>query len=117
MSLYEPEAGDLVWTDVDPGLGREQAGRRPALVISPVGLWRATRFLFVAPITSRIRPFPSSVVLPAGLKIVGEVLLAQTRSIDSVSRPIAFAGGSVPQDVLEDARAKLNFLLCEYASH
>jgi mRNA interferase MazF len=111
LTVYEPNAGDLVWTDFDPQLGREQAGRRPALVLSPTDLWRATRFLFLAPITSRVRPFPSSVVLPSGLKIQGEVLLAQTRSIDGIARPLLFSGEIAPAALLRDARAKLAVLL------
>ena len=63
---YEPEAGDLIWTDFDPRIGREQNGRHPALVISPADFWRGTDFAIVCPITSRVRPFDASVVLPAG---------------------------------------------------
>ncbi len=63
------EAGDLIWTDFDPRIGREQSVRRPALVVSPSPLWLASRFAIVCPITSRVRPFASSVVLPTGLPI------------------------------------------------
>jgi mRNA interferase MazF len=108
---YEPDAGDLVWTDFDPRPGREQGGRRPALVLSPVEFWRATGFAFVAPVTSRVRPFPSSVVLPAGGRVTGEVLLGQTRSIDTLARPIRPTGDAVPSDLLGEARAKLAVLL------
>ena len=61
---YWPDAGDLIWTDFDPTLGREQAGRRPALVVSPTAFALNTGFVLVCPITSRVRPFPTSVVLP-----------------------------------------------------
>jgi mRNA interferase MazF len=108
---YEPGAGDLVWTDFDPRTGREQGGRRPALVLSPVEFWRATGFAFVAPITSRVRPFPSSLVLPAGGHLVGEVLLGQARSIDTLARPIRPAGQTVTADLLGEPRAKLAVLL------
>ena len=111
MSAYEPDAGDLIWTDFDPRVGREQSGRRPALVISPVAFFRASRFAIVCPITSRIRPFASSVVLPEGLSIAGEVLTSHVRSIDTMARPIAFAGGPVPEGVLAEARAKLAVLI------
>ncbi len=111
MNTYEPAAGDLVWTDFDPKLGREQAGRRPALVISPVAFWRATGFAFVAPITSRVRPFPSSAVLPPGSKISGEILLGQTRSIDTLARPILPTGESVTAELLAEVRGKLALLL------
>jgi len=108
---YEPEAGDLIWTDFDPRVGREQSGRRPALVVSPVEFWRASRFSVVCPITSRVRPFLLSVVLPEGLPIEGEVLIGQVRSIDTMARPIAFTGTRVSPAILDDVRAKLVALI------
>lgn len=104
---YEPDAGDLIWTDFDPRTGREQGGRRPALVISPVAFWRATGLAVVCPITSKVRPFGTSTVLPDGLPIAGEILTSHVRSIDTLARPIAFADGTVPAAVLADVRAKL----------
>lgn len=109
--LFEPEAGDLIWTDFDPRTGREQGGRRPALVVSPVAFWRASGFAVVCPITSKIRPFGTSVVLPAGLKLAGEILTSHVRSIDTLARPILPVGQAVPSSVLDDVRAKLAALL------
>ena len=108
---YEPKAGDLIWTDFDPRVGREQSGRRPALVVSPVEFWRASGFAIVCPITSRVRPFGTSTLLPAGLAVAGEILASHVRSIDTFARPIAFAGSAVPAPILEDVRAKLAALL------
>jgi mRNA interferase MazF len=108
---YEPDAGDLIWTDFDPTLGREQGGRRPALVISPAAFYRASRFVIVCPITSRVRPFRTSVVLPEGLPIVGELLTSHVRSIDTQARPIRYAAASVPAALLAEARAKLAALI------
>ncbi len=102
-----PDAGELVWTDFAPRVGREQGGRRPALVISPLAFWQASRFLIVCPITSRIRPFASSVVLPAGLPIAGEVLTSHVRSIDTMARPVRPIGARVPDAVLAETRGKL----------
>jgi mRNA interferase MazF len=107
---YLPEAGDLVWTDFDPRVGREQSGRRPALVVSPAEFCRAAEFAIVCPITSRERPFGTSVVLPPGLPIAGEVLTGHVRSIDIRARPVVFAG-KVPNSVLEDVRSKLAALI------
>ena len=104
---YEPDAGDLIWTDFDPRVGREQSGRRPALVVSPVAFWRASGFAVACPITSRVRPFGTSAVLPDGLAVAGEVLTSHVRSIDTLSRSIAFAGGCVPATVLAEVRGKL----------
>jgi mRNA interferase MazF len=111
VNEYEPEAGDLIWTDFDPRVGREQSGRRPALVVSPSAFWLASRFAVVCPITSRVRPFSLSVVLPSGLPIAGEILTGQVRSIDTLTRPIAFAGARVAAAVLDEVRAKLIALI------
>jgi len=106
-----PEACDLVWTDFfDPKVGREQAGRRPAVVISPAAFFEASRFTIVCPITSRVRPFASSVVLPEGLIVQGEVLTSHIRSIDTIARPIWLVGQAVPMTVLIEIRAKLAVL-------
>ena len=107
---YTPQAGDLIWTDFDPRVGREQSGRRPALVISPGALTRASAFAIVCPITSRVRGFGSSVALPPGLAVSGEVLTSHVRSIDTLARPIRRAGDAVPAAVLLEVRAKLAVL-------
>ncbi len=111
MTAFEPNAGDVVWTDFDPTLGREQGGKRPALVLSPAAFYRASRFIIVCPITKRIRPFGTSVVLPEGLAIQGEVLTSHVRSIDTQARPVRYAAVTVPAAVLADARAKLGALI------
>lgn len=111
MSVYRPQSGDLIWTDFDPRTGREQAGRRPALVISPSAFWDASRFAIVCPITSRVRPFGASVVLPPGLPVAGEILTSHVRSIDTLARPISHAGASVPAAILAEVRAKLAVLI------
>ncbi|TWB35254.1 type II toxin-antitoxin system PemK/MazF family toxin [Nitrospirillum pindoramense] len=111
MTDYRPEAGDLIWTDFDPRLGREQGGRRPAVVVSPSAFWDASRFAIVCPITSKIRPFGTSVVLPDGLPIAGEILTSHVRSIDTLARVIRPIGASIPFDVLADVRAKLGALI------
>jgi mRNA interferase MazF len=105
---YIPGTGDLVWTDFDPTRGREQAGRRPALVISSAAFSENTGLAVVCPITSHIRPFPTSVVLPAGLPVSGEILTSHVRSIDTMARPIRYAGAVVPSAVAQLVRAKLN---------
>jgi mRNA interferase MazF len=106
-SAYVPDAGDLVWTDLDPTPGREQAGRRPALVVSPALFTLNAGFVIVCPITSRIRPFPTSVVIPVGLPISGEILLSNIRSLDASARPIRYAGAALPQETAELVRVKL----------
>lgn len=102
--------GDLIWTDFDPRVGREQSGRRPAVVVSSADLTRSTGFAIVCPITSRIRPFPTSVVLPPGSPVEGEVLIAGLRSIDTLARPVLSAG-AVPPETLDEIRAKLALII------
>jgi mRNA interferase MazF len=108
---YTPDAGDLLWTDFDPTLGREQGGRRPALVISSATFTDNTGLTVVCPVTSRVRPFPTSVVLPPNLPISGEILTSHIRSIDITARPIRYAGGAVPPETAQLVRAKLDSFL------
>jgi mRNA interferase MazF len=105
---YVPAAGDLIWTDFDPSMGREQAGRRPALVVSAQAFSANTGLAVVCPITSRVRPFPTSVVLPAGLPVAGEILTSHVRSIDTLARPVRYAGAAVPAQVAQLVRDRLH---------
>lgn len=102
-----PDQGDLIWTDFDPRTGREQGGRRPALVLSPRAFSVASGFAVVCLITSTVRNFGTSVVLPEGLAVGGEILTSHVRSIDIITRLIRPAGEQVPAAVLADVRAKL----------
>jgi mRNA interferase MazF len=105
---YIPDTGDLIWTDFDPTRGREQAGRRPALVVSPAAFTENTNLTVVCPITSRVRRFPTSVVLPPNLPLSGEILISHIRSIDIEARPIRHAGGAIPRETAQLVRAKLD---------
>ena len=105
--VWFPDAGDLIWTDFNPTKGREQTGRRPALVVSSMAFTANTGLAIVCPVTSRVRPFPSSVVLPAGLPVEGEILISHIRSIDTLARRVIYAGARVPDVVAEEVRAKL----------
>ena len=107
---YVPCAGDLIWTDFDPRTGREQSGRRPALVLSGAQFARSAAFAIVCPITSKIRNFGFSVILPAGLAIAGEILTGQVRSIDLLARPVRYSGVSVSTEILAEVRMKLAML-------
>ncbi len=107
---HAPDAGDLIWTDFDPRVGREQSGRRPALVVSPRAFFRASASAIVCPITSTIRRFGSSVALPPGLPVAGEILTSHVRSIDTLARPIRPTGSAVPPATLAEVRAKLAVL-------
>ncbi len=110
-SDYIPDAGDLIWTDFDPTRGREQAGRRPALVVSAALFTENTGLAVVCPIISRVRPFPTSVVLSSDLPVAGEILTSHVRSIDTLARPVRYAGGAVSADIARLVRSRLTTII------
>lgn len=87
---YIPERGDLIWLNFSPQLGREQSGRRPALVLSPRVLHRKNGLILVCPITSKAKGYLTEVALPAGLTLGGVILVDQLRSLDFAARDAAF---------------------------
>jgi mRNA interferase MazF len=101
-----PAPGDIVWLDFSLVEGTEQAGRRPALVISDQQFNTAMGRALVMPITSRVRGWPFETVLPAQSAMQGAVLADQVRVIDWRARRIQIAGAA-PAAVLDDARGKL----------
>ena len=105
-----PDAGDLVWLNFDPQAGHEQAGHRPALVLSPRIYHEKTVLAIVCPITSNRKPYPFKVMLPHGLPIGGAVLADQVKSIDRAARRLDIAG-QAPRSVLVETRARLAALL------
>ena len=105
------DAGDLIWTEFTPTKGREQSGRRPALVVSSRVFTAMTGLAVVCPIKSRVRPFPSSVVLPPGLPVAGEILISHLRSIDALARPITHTGAAIHPSLAAEVRAKLAALI------
>jgi mRNA interferase MazF len=86
---YIPHAGDIVWLDFDPQAGREQAKRRPALVITDQPYNRASGLVVVCPLTSRRKPYPFA--LPTTLdKVEGAVLVDHLKSLDWTARNATF---------------------------
>ncbi|WP_438434473.1 type II toxin-antitoxin system PemK/MazF family toxin [Gorillibacterium sp. sgz500922] len=84
--------GDFGWLDFDPQAGYEQAGRRPAIVLSDSQFNAATGFAVVCPITSQEKGYPFEVKLPADLPIQGVVLTDQFKSLDFQVRRFKVAG-------------------------
>jgi mRNA interferase MazF len=105
-----PDAGDLVWVNFSPQAGHEQAGRWPALVLSPGAYHQKTALAIVCPITSNTQPYPFKVVLPDGLPIGGAVLADQVKSIDRTARQLKIAGPA-PRSVVAEVQAKIAALL------
>ena len=107
---YCPEAGDFIWIDLDPTVGHEQSGRRPAIVLSPHSYNAASGLCVVCPITSRARGYPFETALPDGAGFRGVVLADQPRSISWEKRPIKLAGRAT-DTVLAEVRERLAALL------
>jgi mRNA interferase MazF len=106
VASYVPSRGDLVWLQFNPQAGHEQAGHRPALVISPSSYNRRVGLALCCPVTSQVKGYPFEVLLPAGLGVEGAVLSDQLKSLDwrvRKARRIATA----PADVLEETVGKI----------
>ena len=114
MSSAEPEllphAGDIAWVDFEPVRGTEQAGARPALVLSTRMMHEASRMAIVCPVTSNINPWPAKVFLPDGFPVKGAILVDQVRSVDRVMRGFRLIG-RVPNEILMEVRFKLAALI------
>ena len=82
VTPYVPEAGDIVWLQFDPQAGREQAGDRAALVLSPASYNRIRGMMICCPMTSRIKGYPFEVSLGAGFPVRGVILADQLKSFD-----------------------------------
>src|ERR1700722_5164401 len=87
---YVPARGDFVRVVLDPRVGREQSGERPALVLSERRFNELTGYVFAAPVTGTRRGWPFEVPVPPGGKIEGVVLVDQTKSIDYAARHVRF---------------------------
>ena len=88
------EAGDILWIDFGPPRGHEQAGRRPALVISPRSYNDRSSLILVCPITRNLEPWSFKVKIENSSRIGGAVLVDQIRSIDRQVRFVRRAGSA-----------------------
>jgi mRNA interferase MazF len=107
---YVPDTGDLVWLTFDPQAGREQGGRRPALILSPRDYNAKARLALACPITSQRKGYPFEVAIPSGQGIEGIVLADHIKSFDWVAREASFAR-KAPMAVLAEVRERLRPLL------
>jgi mRNA interferase MazF len=105
-----PQRGDVVWVSLNPHTGHEQAGRRPALVLSPVEYNERVGLALMCPVTSNVKGYPFEVALPEDLEIGGVVLADQVKSLDWRVRR-AERACTVPQPVVNEVLGKLNALL------
>lgn len=105
-----PDAGDIVWLNFTPQSGKEQAGRRPALVLSPQAYNDKVGLMVVCPITSKSKGYVFEVALPEGSPVSGVILSDHVKSVDWKSRGAVIAGRA-PNECRQHVQAMLKTLL------
>ena len=105
---YVPEAGDIVWLQFDPQAGHEQAGRRPAVVLSPASYNGRAGLIICCPMTTRIKHYPFEVVIAGEPQSVA--LADQVKSQDWRARKATRKGRITPAELAE-LRAKPRALI------
>ena len=109
-SDYVPARGEIVWLRFSPQSGHEQAGHRPALVLSPVTYNEKTGLGLFCPIASTVKGYPFEVMLPSTGEITGVVLADQVKSLDWRARRARFAC-RVSEQVVSEVLGKVKALL------
>ena len=107
---YVPERGDAVWISFTPQAGHEQAGRRPAIVLSPKSYNQKVGLAIFCPVTNQIKGYPFEVMLPEEAGVTGVILSDQVKSLDWRVRKAEYIG-SLPEEVINELLAKLGILL------
>jgi len=109
-AAYVPERGDAVWITLDPQAGHEQAGRRPALVLSPSAYNGRVGLALFCPITNQAKGYPFEVPIPTGSAVTGVVGADQVKSLDWRARK-ATRIAAVPAEVVALVLQRLQTLL------
>ena len=109
---YIPDSGDIVWIMFNPQAGHEQAGHRPALVLSPKAYNGKVGLAILCPITSQVKGYPFEVLMPEGLEVKGAVLSDQVKSLDWKARKAEFVC-KLPPEKFNEVVKKLNTLIRE----
>jgi mRNA interferase MazF len=107
---FVPDRGQRIWLTFNPQAGHEQAGRRPALVLSPAAYNGKAGLILACPITSHAKGYPFEVLLPTGSAVSGVILADQLRSLDWRAREAALICRA-PEPVVAEALAKASALL------
>ena len=107
---YVPRRGDVVWITLNPQAGHEQAGRRPAIVLSPAAYNEKVGLAIFCPVTSQEKGYPFEVKIPSGMAVVGVVLADQVKSLDWRVRQTERIC-ELPHETIEEVLGKLNTLL------
>lgn len=108
--FYQPDRGDFVYLDFTPQAGTEQAGRRPALVLSPQKFNVATGLAFVCPLTSKVKGSGFEVTVMRSSGLSGVILCDHLRSVDWIERKASFHS-KAPDDMLMEVLARLEAIL------
>ena len=101
---YVPDRGDIVWLQFNPQAGHEQAGHRPALVISPRAYNARVGLALFCPVTAQVKGYPFEVILPSGLEAQGAILSDQVKSLDWRERKVKRVC-TVPTEILKETVA------------
>jgi mRNA interferase MazF len=109
---YIPDRGDIIWIMLNPQAGHEQAGHRPALVLSPKAYNGKVGLALLCPITSQVKGYPFEVLVPEGLEVKGSILSDQVKSLDWQARKAEFCCKLPPED-FDEVVKKLNALIRE----
>lgn len=107
---YVPRRGDVVWISLNPQAGHEQAGRRPALVLSPMAYNSRVGLAILCPTTSQVKGYPFEVLIPDGLDAKGVILADQVKSLDWRARRAELMC-SLPSETVAEVLGKLGTLL------
>ena len=108
--LYVPARGDAVWITFTPQAGHEQAGRRPALILSPASYNGKVGLAIVCPITSQVKGYPFEVATPSGSRLAGVILADQVKSLDWRVRKAEFIC-KLPREITAEVLDKVEALL------
>ena len=107
---YQPDRRHLVYLDFTPHAGSEQAGRRPALVLSPKEFNVATGLMYACPITNQVKGGSFEVRLPRGSRITGVALADHMRSVDWIARRAEFHAETT-EDLLQEVLGRIGAIL------
>jgi len=109
---YVPRRGDVVWLTFNPQAGHEQAGRRPAVVLSPNAYNAKVGLALLCPITSQVKGYPFEVIVPQGLAVSGAILADQVKSLDWQTRTAELIC-VLPSTIVSEVLQKIGVLLAE----
>ena len=107
---YVPERGDVVWITLNPQAGHEQAGRRPAVVLSPAAYNGKVGLALLCPVTNQVKGYPFEVLIPDGLAVSGAILSDQVKSLDWRARETELAC-RLPAEIVHETLQKAGTLL------